>query len=52
MLNTYNNRSRPVRGALQVERTFERALSGSLAEADFKAITALELVLDKQLLTV
>lgn len=52
MLNTFNNRVRPVRGALQVERTFERALSGSLAEADFKAVQALESVLDRQLLTV
>ena len=52
MLNTFNNRVRPVRGALQVERTFERVLSGSLAEADFKAVQALESVLDRQLLTV
>lgn len=52
MINTYNNRYKPVRGALQVERTFERALSGSLAEADGAAIRALESVLDRQLLTV
>lgn len=51
-INTYNNRVRPVRGALRVERTFERVLSGSLAEADTAAITALEKVLDRQLLTV
>lgn len=52
MINTYNNRFKAVRGALQVERTFERALSGSLAEADGAAIRALETVLDRQLLTV
>ena len=52
MVNTYNNRFKAVRGALQVERTFERALSGSLAEADGAAIRALETVLDRQLLTV
>lgn len=52
MINTYNNRYKAVRGALQVERTFERALSGSLAEADSEAVRALELVLDRPLLTV
>jgi phage/plasmid-like protein (TIGR03299 family) len=52
MINTYNNRYKSVRGALQVERTFERALSGSLAEADGAAIRALEAVLDRPLLAV
>jgi phage/plasmid-like protein (TIGR03299 family) len=50
--NTYNNRQRPVRGALRVERTFERVLSGSLAEADEAAVHAVERVLHRPLLSV
>ena len=52
MLNTYNNRQRPVRGALRVERTFERVLSGSMADADAAAVGALEKVLQRPLLSV
>ena len=51
-VNTYNNRERPVRGALRVERTFERVISGSLADADTASVTALENVLGRQLLSV
>ena len=50
--NTYNNRQRPVRGALRVERTFERVLSGSMADADAASVAALERVLHRPLLSV
>ena len=50
--NTYNNREKPVRGALRIERTFERVLSGSLAEADNAAISAVNRVLGRDLLSV
>jgi len=52
MVNTYNNREKPVRGALRVERTFERVLSGSLADADHAAIGAVNRVLGRDLLSV
>jgi hypothetical protein len=50
--NTYNNRQRPVRGALRVERTFERVLSGSMADADAASVGALEKVFGRSLLSV
>jgi phage/plasmid-like protein (TIGR03299 family) len=51
-VNTFNNRERPVRGALRIERTFERVISGSLADADTASVNALENVLGRQLLSV
>lgn len=51
-ISTYNNRERPVRGALRIERTFERVLSGSMAEADTAAVNALETVLGRQIVSV
>jgi phage/plasmid-like protein (TIGR03299 family) len=47
--NTYNNRNKPARGALKIERVFEQVLRGTLAEQDTNTVSALNRVLDRPL---